>query len=105
VDWDTELAKLITSGGVTGVTAPAQPPDGDEPIGGGIALADRPEQRPGNAGKAAELAALVAQAQAAIARGELPARPSQRALRDLLGVRMARAAQVQRALRQRGQQR
>ena len=88
IDWDAELADLAAG---TAVTGPAQPPSAG---GGGVAVADPPGNTPGPAG----LAALIARARAAIASGALPPRPSQRALRDLLGIRMARAGQVQRAL-------
>jgi hypothetical protein len=91
IDWDTELADLTAAPDAdTSVTGPAQPPGG----GGGVAVADPP----GSTASPAGLAGLIARARAAIAAGTLPPRPSQRALRDLLGIRMARAGQVQRAL-------
>jgi hypothetical protein len=97
-DWDAALAALAESGdaAATGVTAPGQAAGDGTPGGGGVAVADPP----GNTATLADLADL---AEAAIAAGQLPPAPSQRALRDLLGIRMARAALVQRLLTQRKQ--
>jgi hypothetical protein len=94
--WDTALTALTAAAGTaTGVTGPGHGPDDGDP---GPVPAARPDG-PGNGPAPGTVAALADLARAAMARGELPPDPSQRALRDLLSIRMARAAQVQRALR------